>query len=313
MKRNRPLLTFAALTACYLTALLITDARHDMFARLPVLASIMPVLMGMALLSFFLRYLRWHYLLQRAGQAQPFWLGFYIYLSGFAYTATPGKVGELIRIRYLQRLGISHEQVLSAFIYERGWDLLVVLLLTMPGMLAAPLFPVLALFVGVVLLLLAILMRQPRWLGRLHAKLRWHRCHRSYRLMRLLRRGMRGGLRWLGWQDLAVAAVAGVAAWSLTATAFVWLVESLSPGMSWLALFSSYPLAMLAGAASMLPGGIGSTESVIVGSLLWQGGSMATAVLAAVGIRFATMWFAVLLGMAAIVLAEWKLPESAAV
>ncbi|RMC99276.1 UPF0104 family protein [Aquitalea palustris] len=309
MKLSRPLLAFAALTACYLAALLISDARHDMFARLPVLASIMPTLMGMAFLSFFLRYLRWNYLLRRAGHAQPFCLGFCIYLSGFAYTATPGKVGELIRIRYLQRLGIPHEQVLSAFIYERGWDLLVVLLLAMPGMLGAPLFPVLALFVGAVLLVLAILMRQPRWLGRLHARLRWSRCYRLYRLVRLLRRGIRGGVRWLGWQDMTVAALAGLAAWALTATAFVCLVESLSPGMSWWALFSSYPLAMLAGAASMLPGGIGSTESVIVASLLWHDASMATAVLAAVGIRFATMWFAVLLGMAAIVLAEWKLPD----
>lgn len=307
MKLNRPLLAFAVLTACYLSALLVSDVRHDMFARLPALASIMPVLMGMAFLSFFLRYLRWYYLLRRAGHGQPFGLGFCIYLSGFAYTATPGKVGELIRIRYLQRLGIPHEQVLSAFIYERGWDLLMVLLLAIPGMLGAALFPLLALFVGAVLLVLAILMRQPRWLGRLHASLRLYRCYRLYRLVRLLRRGMRGGLRWLGWQDMVVAAMLGLSAWTLTAMAFVWLVQSLSNGLSWWALFSSYPLAMLAGAASMLPGGIGSTESVIVAGLLWQGASMPTAVLAAVGIRFATMWFAVLLGMVAIVLAEWRL------
>lgn len=313
MKLNRPLLAFVVLTVCYLAALLVSDARHDMFARLPMLASIMPALMAMALLSFFLRYLRWFYLLRRAGQAQPFCLGFCIYLSGFAYTATPGKVGELIRIRYLQRLGISHEQVLSAFIYERGWDLLVVLLLAMPGMLGAPLFSLLALFVGTVLLVLAILMKQPRWLVRSHARLRLYRCNRLYRLVRLLRRGIRGGLHWLGWQDMAVAAVLGLSAWTLTAMAFVWLVESLSPGLPRWALLSSYPLAMLAGAASMLPGGIGSTESVIVASLLWQGSSMATAVLAAVGIRFATMWFAVLLGMLAIMLAEWKLPDASAV
>jgi cytochrome c5 len=52
MKLNRPLLAFAVLTACYLAALLVSDARHDMFARLPALASIMPALMGMAFCHF---------------------------------------------------------------------------------------------------------------------------------------------------------------------------------------------------------------------------------------------------------------------
>ncbi len=56
---------------------------------------------------------------------------------------------------------------------------------------------------------------------------------------------------------------------------------------------------MLAGAASMMPGGVGSTEVTIVALLAVFGVSTGQATLAAVGIRFATLWFAVLCGLAA--------------
>lgn len=54
-----------------------------------------------------------------------------------------------------------------------------------------------------------------------------------------------------------------------------------------------FPAAMLAAAASMLPGGLGSTEATLV-ALLTLGGTLAV-----VGIRLATRWLATVMGMAA--------------
>jgi len=68
--------------------------------------------------------------------------------------------------------------------------------------------------------------------------------------------------------------------------------------------FAAYPLAMLAGAASMLPGGVGSTELAIVVSLARHGIGLETAALAAVGVRLSTLWFAILCGLVAIMLLE---------
>ena len=62
-----------------------------------------------------------------------------------------------------------------------------------------------------------------------------------------------------------------------------------------LAAFSIYPLAMLAGAISMLPGGVGSTEVAIAVQLSWHGVAASTALLAAVVMQFGTTWFSILL------------------
>ena len=53
---------------------------------------------------------------------------------------------------------------------------------------------------------------------------------------------------------------------------------------------------MLVGAASMLPGGIGSTEASLTLLLTSGGAPLATAAAAAVCIRIATLWFSIVLG-----------------
>ena len=64
---------------------------------------------------------------------------------------------------------------------------------------------------------------------------------------------------------------------------------------------------MLAGAASLLPGGVGSTELTIVLLLGIYGVTASIAMIAAIGIRFATIWFAVLTGFICLGILEiWK-------
>jgi uncharacterized protein (TIRG00374 family) len=60
--------------------------------------------------------------------------------------------------------------------------------------------------------------------------------------------------------------------------------------------FSVYSLSTLAGAISFIPGGLGSSEVVMLGLLTWTGIPEAEAVAATIIIRLATLWFAVALG-----------------
>ena len=85
---------------------------------------------------------------------------------------------------------------------------------------------------------------------------------------------------------------------------FVLLLHQLGAGLPVLAGLSVYPMAMLAGAVSMIPGGLASTEATIVVLVTSQGASAGTAALAAIGIRLATLWFAILCGLLAVALLE---------
>ena len=129
MNGRNALIGFGAITLCYLGALVWVDSKNHIFVELPKLLSVFPTLIGLSLLSYLVRYMRWYWLLSRVGNKTNVMSGLLAYLAGFAFTATPGKVGELVRIRYLTPQGVPPWRVLAAFVYERAFDLVAVLFL----------------------------------------------------------------------------------------------------------------------------------------------------------------------------------------
>lgn len=304
MTARRAVLVLLALTLAYLAALAWLDTRNHVFQALPALARLLPALMGLSLASYGLRYLRWRWLLRRFANRLGPWQGFLAYIAGFAFTASPGKAGELVRIRYHVPFGLSGAQVFSAFLFERACDLIAVLLLACLALARPDLVAAAAGFVALLLALVALLARWPQGLGRT-ADVLERRGHPKFaQAMRGVRDGFMGCRIWLTLPDVAVGLSIGLAAWGLTAWSFVMLLDQLGTSIGWQAGLATYPLAMLVGAASMLPGGIGSTELAIVALLAPLGVPLATATLAAVGIRFATLWFAIACGLLAMLRLE---------
>jgi uncharacterized membrane protein YbhN (UPF0104 family) len=76
------------------------------------------------------------------------------------------------------------------------------------------------------------------------------------------------------------------------------------------AALATYPLAALIGTASMLPGGIGTTEAAATIILTQLGAPLATAVLAVVAMRLCTHWLAIVLGLVSAALLEFVQPEA---
>jgi uncharacterized membrane protein YbhN (UPF0104 family) len=63
---------------------------------------------------------------------------------------------------------------------------------------------------------------------------------------------------------------------------------------------------MLIGAASMIPGGIGSTEGAIVFLLGGYNVALGAALTIAVGIRLTTLWFGIFIGFMSLLFLEWR-------
>lgn len=300
MKLRKAFWAAAAITALYVAALFWADSRNRVFDRLPEVAALLPGLMALSLASYALRYLRWWWLLARIGHRTPLLRGWWAYLSGFAFTATPGKVGELLRIRYFLPLGVPPAQVLAVFVFERACDVAAVALLAALAIHDSGYFALLLAFVLGLLAVVAALAAQPRLLGRMAAAARRRRLLRLARLLRTLRDGLVGTRAWLHPRDLLVSLALGLAAWGLSAWAFVWLLARLGIAVETTAALSLYPTAMLVGAASFLPGGVGATEAVIVVLLALHAVPLGLATLAAVAIRLAGLWFSVACGFVAI-------------
>lgn len=301
-----PAIGFVLLTGIYVAALAWGDSDKEVQGGLDLVFDLAPLLIGVTLLSYLVRFLRWHWLLSRAGYRMDSFTAFAAYLAGFAYTATPGKVGELIRVRYFKQLGVPIETTIAAFIFERSFDLIAVLLLSL-FMINEP---EMIFFAGgfVVMLLggIIICLSKPgilRWVERLCVKMK---LSLVAKLVRLLHDGVRGCRSWLTVLDVSFSLFAGLLAWSLIACGFVYLQSQLNDVVPLTDAFSIYPLAMLIGAASMIPGGIGSTEGAIVLLLSSYGVPLSLAVKIAVAIRLTTLWFGILVGFMSLAFLEWR-------
>lgn len=306
MKVRRAALGFVGITLVYLIALVWLDSRKHVFSELPRLLTVIPLLFGLSLLSYLVRYVRWHWLLSRAGSRTKLVSGYLAYLAGFAFTATPGKVGELLRIRYLAPQGVPAHIVLAAFIFERSFDLVVVLLLSAFAISSRDVFVLALGFVAIFLIAIGFAIYNPARLTRAAAYLRVFRQKKVARICITLRDGLSGCRIWATPVDMVVSLALGLAAWGIASLSFVMLLKHLGVLMPILSALAIYPLAMLAGAASMLPGGIGSTEATIVVLLSIFGASIGIATLAAIGIRLSSLWFAVLCGFISLGILEYQ-------
>lgn len=302
---------YGLIIVIYLVMLLMVDTQNGFFVYVPTAMAQLPVLLLFALTSFVLRYARWFWLLRWAGSEIPIWKGWLAYLSGFAFTATPGKVGELVRIRYFGRLNVDGNRVMSAFVFERALDLVVVFCLATLWVVDSQMFVVATTFVLVFLVLVGLVMYRPKTLDDLGIAFVGYGFGRVGRLLRFVAQAMAGCVVWIRPVPMLLSLLLGIGAWCSIALAFVFLLNALQLHVSFLAAFAAYPLAMLAGAASMLPGGVGSTEAAIVVQLQWHGIPVATALLAAVVVRLGTIWFSVLLGLVSLLYQELKYTHEA--
>ena len=306
MKIGKALTGFLLLSFFYLAMLIWADSKSQVLSHVSRLVHVIPLLIGISLCSYCFRFLRWRWLLRRSGHPIAWGYGFISYIAGFAFTATPGKVGELIRIRYFTKVGVPQDISFGAFVYERTLDLIVVLALASLAISHIDLLMVALIFVLIFIALLVIIARNSRFLTYVSAEFKGRSWFRLEKITLTVRDGLVSCRSWFTPLDLAVSIGFGLAAWGITSYAFMWLLQDLAISISPLSAFSIYPLSMLMGAASMLPGGVGSTELTIVILLDFYGVASTTAVLAAVGIRFATIWFSVLAGFVCMGLLEIK-------
>ncbi len=307
MKVSGAVWSLLLVTALYLGALAWVDARAGLLQTIPELLGMLGVLVFAAAGSWTARFCRWHWLMRRAGLSPPWPRAFLAYLAGFSFTATPGKVGELIRIRYFEPLGAPARLVVGLFVYERCLDLLVVLFLaTLAVGHFERFWPAAAFAVLVVGAVLAAVHR-PQLLRPLAGGLARLRLNRLESGVPVLSEGISGARRWLNWTDVCLSLAWGLVAWGLVALSFCWLLGRLggpAGTLPMLTALSIYPLSMLAGAASMIPGGLGSTEAAIIALLMLNQVPVETATLAAVGARLSSLWAAILFGLISLAISE---------
>ena len=259
--------------------------------------------LALSLGNYALRFLKWDFYLARLGiRDVPRGESFCIYLAGFAMSVTPAKAGEVLKSALLASArGIPVARTAPIVVADRLTDLISLIAMVAVGGAVFPGGRIVAVLASALVAgLMTFVLVRPLgdWLlGRLEgiaATQRFvPRLREAYDALRLL--ATPGALLY--------PTVVSLVAWALEAFGLWLVLRGLGADVSVSVAMFVYATATLAGAVAMLPGGVGGAELTLISLLLAlaPAGIGAPAARAATLLcRLATLWFAVLLGAAAL-------------
>ena len=270
---------------------------------------------GLSFVNYLLRFLKWEYYLRLLGiRDVPKPTSFFTFLSGFVLTVTPGKVGEVFKSVILQQVrGVPVERTAPIVVAERVTDLIGVITLIAVGSFSFP--------GGVVwassgmLLVLAILVmvgsprvsdwviaglpKLPGFLGRVGGRIAAKMAEAFSRLRAITEP-----------KHLVVPTLLSIVGWGLEGVGLWIILGGFDEHPPLTVTAFCYATATLAGALIPVPGGLGVTDKLLEEQMARLGGvQAATATSAMLLARFATLWFAVIVGFIALAILRSMYPS----
>jgi uncharacterized membrane protein YbhN (UPF0104 family) len=261
-------------------------------------ATVLLAMVALSLANYVGRAWRWLYLTKHLQLAVPARNNSLYYLAGYALTATPGKAGEAVRL-WLLKSGhaVRYSQSLPLMFADRivdMWAIVVLVFLSMSGF-AAYQWQSVAMAVLVAAGSVPIL--APRVLLPLFPLFyRWF--PRRVRLIVKARKLVHSMADSIGAKTYAITLVPTVLGWFAECASLYVVLLYFDAGITLSQATFVFSFAMIVGALSMLPGGLGSTEATMVVLLKALGVDLGTALAATAIVRMTTFWFAVILGIA---------------
>lgn len=257
------------------------------------------VALVLSLVNYVLRFGRWQIYLKKLGYSISHWLSWNIYLSGFALTTTPGKAGEAIRSIFLKKHGVPVSASLAAFISERFSDLIAIVLLCLIGLLQYPMAR-LPVFIAMILMVCAWLVLAYRPFVAYLEQVTQNKSGRIWQLLQKIVEIIKQMQLCHNIALVSITALISVIAWGAEAVAFYYLLQWSGFDIGFNFAVFVYAISMLAGALSFLPGGLGGAEATMVSLLMLKGLDLQSAFALTLFIRLTTLWFAVILGLLAL-------------
>jgi uncharacterized membrane protein YbhN (UPF0104 family) len=249
----------------------------------------LPVLLSLAFTNYLLRALKWHYFFKVLGLEISFKENLYVFLSGLLMAITPGKFGEVWKSWLVRDLrGYDLHRTVPIVFLDRITDVVAMLTLASFGIFVfRDSILSFLLVLAALLIMLMILRSETVMLTIFGISARFEGARKAYL----------SSLELLQFRVFILAALMSLLAWFMECIAFYLTFRGLSIDAG---LFEStfiYAASSVAGALTMLPGGLGVTEASLAGLSSHLLGLDRSATIAATFIiRAVTLWFAVVVG-----------------
>lgn len=274
---------------------------------------IVPEILSLVFIEYLLGFVQWNYLLKRLNMKVPFKRSILIFLSGLSMAITPGKIGEVLKSYLLKKSeGIKMRKSIIVVVVERLIDLLSLAILALIGSFAfirSPYFQVLIIGLISVLIFAFVVLTSKKIFFKTSFVLKRLPIVKNY--VGYLNQVYKSSRTLISFRTISIVTLLSVASWSLECLAFYLLLGTLNVPTSLLASIFIFSFSSVFGAATLLPGGLGSAESSFVVLMLLQGISLATATFATIIIRLCTLFWGIFIGIVSLTILNRIIEKSA--
>ncbi|MGE5681890.1 MAG: lysylphosphatidylglycerol synthase transmembrane domain-containing protein [Bacillota bacterium] len=256
----------------------------------------LPVLLLLSFMNYLTRFFKWDYYLKILKIELSRTDSFAIFMSGLIMSVTPGKMGELLKAYLVKQVTREPISKTGPIIFvERITDFISLVMLSIVGALVFNYGRVVVIATGVFFLMVTFIISNKRlslflissiekvsFLNKHVEKIRTA-YESSYVLLRPL--------------PLIYMVLISLISWSFECLGYYIILINF--GLNFSILWSTfvYTFSTIAGAITMLPGGLGVTDGSLTLLLVKKGVAKDLAVSSTFIIRVVTLWFAVLIGV----------------
>lgn len=264
---------------------------------------VVPFILLLSLCNYITRYFKWEYYLNILEIRINKKASFLLFLSSFIMSITPGKLGEVFKSYLLKELnGTPISRSAPIVVAERISDFISLVILSLVGALIYGYGTRFIAGIGIFFVIVVFVISSKKLsyliIGAFE-KFKFfsrfsHRIHMAYDSI----------YRMVQIKELIITVILSIFAWFFECLGFYFVLNGFGiENVVYISIFVAtfvYGFATIAGAVTMLPGGLGATDASITGLLVLLQIPKNVSVASTLIIRAATLWFAVLVGIVSI-------------
>lgn len=244
-------------------------------------------------LAYFIRFIKWNFFLRSIGVHLKLKDNLFVFFSGLGMIITPAKVGEIWKGWLIKDINDeSLSKTVPVVIIDRVTDLLGLLILSALGILFYREGAYILIILIVLFVLFFIAIKSERISGRLIRILEGRAgkyskdiktMHQTFEVL-------------VSPKNMTLMSFLSAFAWFFECLALFFVIIGFGQFVNVIISTFIFSFASLAGAVSMIPGGLGVAEATFSGLLQYFGLTSTISVGVAIIIRFGTLWYGAILG-----------------
>ncbi len=255
---------------------------------------LIPVLL-LSFLNYIVRFLRWEFYLRKLNIRISTLKSFLIFISGLTMSITPAKFGEALKsylLKITDNIRISHSAPIV--VVERLTDFIALVILAIYGSFHFNYGVEIVAGVGLVLVGSVLLISKKELFYQI---LNQAKKFTGEKISRKINTAYDSIAELANVKVLIPSVLISTISWFFECIGFYIVIKAYSNDFTLDLATFIYSFSTIAGAVSMLPGGLGITEGSLTSLLILNKIKKDSAVAITIIIRFATLWFAVALGI----------------